>query len=94
VLRFLQYPRRRLLRRAAAPNLVATVSSCVLYSSTLRGPWLKGDFASHSAELCLCMQALNIPTKINKGTVEITTDVQLIRIGEKVRLRVCLFTDP
>jgi hypothetical protein len=31
------------------------------------------------------MQALNIPTKINKGTVEITTDVQLIRIGEKVR---------
>jgi large subunit ribosomal protein LP0 len=29
-------------------------------------------------------QALNIPTKINKGTVEITTDVQLIRIGEKV----------
>lgn len=31
------------------------------------------------------MQALNIPTKINKGTVEITTDVQLIHIGEKVR---------
>ena len=30
------------------------------------------------------MQALNIPTKINKGTVEITTDVQLIKIGEKV----------
>jgi len=29
-------------------------------------------------------QALNIPTKINKGTVEITTDVQLIKIGEKV----------
>jgi large subunit ribosomal protein LP0 len=29
-------------------------------------------------------QALNIPTKINKGTVEITTDVQLIKIGDKV----------
>lgn len=40
------------------------------------------------------MQALNIPTKINKGTVEITTDVQLIRIGEKVRLCICLLTGP
>lgn len=29
-------------------------------------------------------QALNIPTKINKGTVEISADVQLIVQGEKV----------
>jgi len=29
-------------------------------------------------------QALNVPTKINKGTVEITTDVQLVKAGEKV----------
>mmetsp|Transcript_11374 Transcript_11374/g.34184 ORF Transcript_11374/g.34184 Transcript_11374/m.34184 type:complete len:316 (+) Transcript_11374:120-1067(+) len=29
-------------------------------------------------------QALNIPTKINKGTVEITADVQLVKTGEKV----------
>jgi len=29
-------------------------------------------------------QALNIPTKINKGTVEITADVQLVQKGEKV----------
>jgi len=29
-------------------------------------------------------QALNIPTKINKGTVEITADVQLVEKGEKV----------
>ena len=29
-------------------------------------------------------QALNIPTKINKGTVEITTDVHLIQTGVKV----------
>ena len=30
------------------------------------------------------MQALNIPTKINKGTVEIAADVQLIQEGNKV----------
>lgn len=30
------------------------------------------------------LQALNIPTKINKGTVEITTDVHLIQTGNKV----------
>jgi large subunit ribosomal protein LP0 len=30
------------------------------------------------------MQALNIPTKINKGTVEIVSDVNLITQGEKV----------
>lgn len=29
-------------------------------------------------------QALNIPTKINKGTIEITTDVQVVKQGEKV----------
>jgi large subunit ribosomal protein LP0 len=29
-------------------------------------------------------QALNIPTKINKGTVEITTDCPLVKTGEKV----------
>ncbi|CAI0556788.1 unnamed protein product [Linum tenue] len=29
-------------------------------------------------------QVLNIPTKINKGTVEITTSVELIKKGEKV----------
>jgi large subunit ribosomal protein LP0 len=29
-------------------------------------------------------QALNIPTKINKGTVEITTDCPLIKTGDKV----------
>ncbi len=31
-----------------------------------------------------CSQALNIPTKINKGTVEITTDCPLVKTGEKV----------
>lgn len=30
------------------------------------------------------MQVLNIPTKINKGTVEITSNVALIKAGEKV----------
>jgi large subunit ribosomal protein LP0 len=29
-------------------------------------------------------QALNIPTKINKGTIEITSDVQVVKVGEKV----------
>ena len=29
-------------------------------------------------------QALNIPTKINRGTVEIVSDVALITKGEKV----------
>ena len=29
-------------------------------------------------------QVLNIPTKINKGTVEITTNVALIKAGDKV----------
>lgn len=29
-------------------------------------------------------QALNIPTKINKGTVEIVSDVQVIKTGDKV----------
>ena len=29
-------------------------------------------------------QVLNIPTKINKGTIEITADVQAVRTGEKV----------
>lgn len=30
------------------------------------------------------LQALNIPTKINKGTVEIVTPVEIIKKGEKV----------
>jgi large subunit ribosomal protein LP0 len=30
------------------------------------------------------MQALNIPTKINKGQVEVTIDVQLVKKGDKV----------
>lgn len=30
-------------------------------------------------------QALNIPTKINKGSIEITTDVQVIKAGTRVR---------
>ena len=30
------------------------------------------------------VQALNIPTKINKGCVEIVADVHLIRASEKV----------
>ena len=32
----------------------------------------------------IALQALNIPTKINKGTVEIVSDVHLIKAGEKV----------
>ena len=32
----------------------------------------------------LCLQALNIPTKINKGCVEIVTDVHLIKQSEKM----------
>ncbi len=32
----------------------------------------------------LVLQVLNIPTKINKGTVEITSNVALIKAGEKV----------
>ena len=31
-----------------------------------------------------CLQALNIPTKINKGTVEIVAPVSLVKEGEKV----------
>lgn len=34
--------------------------------------------------LRVCFQVLNIPTKINKGTVEIITPVELIKKGEKV----------
>lgn len=34
--------------------------------------------------LCMCLQVLNIPTKINKGTVEIITPVELIKKGDKV----------
>lgn len=34
--------------------------------------------------LGLCLQVLNIPTKINKGTVEIITPVELIKKGDKV----------
>ena len=30
------------------------------------------------------VQVLNIPTKINKGTVEITSNVALIKAGDKV----------
>jgi large subunit ribosomal protein LP0 len=44
-----------------------------------------------SAFICACFltpaivfQVLNIPTKINKGTVEIITPVELIKKGEKV----------
>ena len=33
---------------------------------------------------CGCVQVLNIPTKINKGTVEIITAVELIKKGDKV----------
>lgn len=32
----------------------------------------------------VCAQALNIPTKINKGCVEIVSDVHLIKTSEKV----------
>ena len=32
----------------------------------------------------LVLQVLNIPTKINKGTVEITSNVALIKTGDKV----------
>lgn len=32
----------------------------------------------------LLLQALSIPTKINKGTVEIVSDVKLITAGDKV----------
>lgn len=32
----------------------------------------------------MALQVLNIPTKINKGTVEITSNVALIKAGEKV----------
>ena len=32
----------------------------------------------------LALQALNIPTKINKGSVEIVSDVKLITAGDKV----------
>lgn len=32
----------------------------------------------------VALQVLNIPTKINKGTVEITSNVALIKAGEKV----------
>ena len=47
------------------------------------------DNRFHHAIPCLpsalvSLQALNIPTKINKGTVEITTDVHLIHTGNKV----------
>lgn len=36
-------------------------------------------------KLCpCCVQALNIPTKINRGTVEIVSDVHLIKATEKV----------
>jgi hypothetical protein len=42
----------------------------------------------HSSEYILTQaivfQVLNIPTKINKGTVEIITPVELIKKGEKV----------
>ena len=31
-----------------------------------------------------CLQALNLPTKINKGTVEIVAPVRLVKEGEKV----------
>lgn len=34
--------------------------------------------------LWICLQVLNIPTKINKGTVEIITPVELIKKGDKV----------
>lgn len=33
---------------------------------------------------CVTLQVLNIPTKINKGTVEIITPVELIKKGDKV----------
>ena len=39
---------------------------------------------AESPTLVLLSQALNIPTKINKGTVEITSDVHLIVTGTKV----------
>ncbi len=41
----------------------------------------------HEAEWCSARsraQALNIPTKINRGTVEIVSDVALISKGDKV----------
>ena len=37
-----------------------------------------------SSHCSLLLQVLNIPTKINKGTVEIITPVELIKKGDKV----------
>lgn len=35
--------------------------------------------------LLCCAQALAIATKINKGTIEIVSEVHLIKAGDKVR---------
>lgn len=41
-------------------------------------------FCTCCTDSVIILQVLNIPTKINKGTVEITSNVALIKAGEKV----------
>ncbi len=44
------------------------------------------SLVAHTFEFCLVppQQALGIATKINKGTIEIVSDVHLIKAGDKV----------
>lgn len=51
-------------------HLLFSLFSCVCFNLTLY--------------FIVCIQVLNIPTKINKGTVEIITPVELIKKGERV----------
>ena len=59
--------------------LVATV--CLVTFSRLLGTLKAANTRLKAGRM---LQALNIPTKINKGTVEIAADVQLIQEGNKV----------
>lgn len=42
------------------------------------------SFRPIASQFCLFFQVLNIPTKINKGAVEIVVPVQLVKKGDKV----------
>ena len=62
------------LHRPLSSRFVASVNNDSLFS------FLFVAVVSHATTF----QVLNIPTKINKGTVEIITPVELIRKGDKV----------
>lgn len=87
--------RRKWRRGQQAPACCAQAASALAMHSAQhffclagwpspRAPRLTSCSPAPPRRPCSAHQVLNIPTKINKGSVEITADVHLIKTGDKV----------